>query len=151
MGTPTDATHKETWKLNQLDATETFRTVEDIARDAEGNPILIASPDAAGEKIEKKVIRYEKRKHYVLNISRKLIGLTAIGDSTGAMISSFSVQIGAPSTTLTYTDTGKKWRCTRDHLVEDKLVVGGFLQEQQWEYYSPWEEADLDEFVDGGS
>ncbi len=138
----------EPWELDDIDCTESYRSVEETVRDDAGNPVLIDAEDETGAtvKVPKKVLRYEKRKHYVVKMQRKLVSVTSYSEDTGKLQTAFTWLTG-PDTNLNYASSGKKWKCTRDALNKSQIETGAYVNEQTWEFYSAWEKVDKDEFI----
>lgn len=139
------------WELVDIDCQEAYRTVEETVRDPVTWKIVLVDqedPENPGTnvKVPKKVVRYERRKHYCLKIRRKVVGITAYGEDVGQTQISFAF-LTAPDIGLNYASTGKKWRCTRDAVPVEELVTGSAVQEQTWEYFAPWEEVDPKDFA----
>jgi len=88
-------------------------------------------------------------KHFMIMISRIVIGVTSFTEDAGETKSLFSVYTGG-GLTLQYYSSGKKFRCTRDHVNVADHVTGEAVQTQVWEYLSEPEEVPYSEFAGGG-
>jgi hypothetical protein len=78
---------------------------------------------------------YYKRENYILTISRKFVQMTAFFEEVGNKRSSFAFMTGGGAQS-TYSSTGKKWICTKDHPVINDTITGEGLETQVWEYYA---------------
>jgi hypothetical protein len=94
------------------------------------------------------LVKYQRRKHYVLKLRRRVVGVSAFGEDTGKSRAGVSMFAGADQA-INYASSSKVWRCTRDALPAERPEVGEYRNEQSWEYYSKWEDVDLDDFGGG--
>jgi hypothetical protein len=84
-------------------------------------------------------------KHYIVQISRTLIGVVGFAEEAGSTRSLFTVYTGG-GLTMGYYSSGKQYRCTRDHIATVDLITGEAVQDQIWEYYSEPEEIEFSTF-----
>jgi hypothetical protein len=145
-GNPVMVTPDEDWKPVSKETPE--EPPEETPEEGEGEGEGEGGEEEEEEeepKIPKRVLRYEKRKHYVLKIKRKLVSLIAYGEAIGKTEIAFHFLV-ASDRLLNYASTGKIWRCTRDAVGVQELYTGECVQEQTWEYFGPWESVDKDAF-----
>lgn len=82
---------------------------------------------------------FYRRTHMVLQLSRKVVGVTSFQEDTGSSRSAFDYRTG-PDTRVAYASTAKKFRCTGHRLTPLTNEVGEQDEIQVWEFYSKWEE-----------
>lgn len=133
----------DNWYLSSFDAKTVLRTVD--------RPVLIngrqeyenktykdpESGESETVKVPKIRSFVEKRIHWTISITRKVIGVTAFIDESGQERNSYSFLTG-PETTMFYASTSKKFICTSDVIVSAEKKVGECEETQVWEYASPW-------------
>jgi len=84
-------------------------------------------------------------RQWTLVRQQKHYGVTAFTESTNDTTSSFSLGTG-PDSSLTYSSTGKTFRCTDDSLDVVQDAVGEYVQRQVWEWRGEYEDVAEGEF-----
>lgn len=135
------------WRLDDIDCTDLYQTVERAVLDDDGNPVLEEVDDGEGGtvKIPKKIKAIQSRSQWVISRSRKVVGVRSFAEEAGQTSSAFDLATG-PETAFRYASTGKTFVCTRDHLGKPDTITGEAVQDQTWLYLSKWEDVDDDAF-----
>lgn len=143
------------WVLEAMDCSADYRTMDDIVKDENGDPVMVKVKGwVDGEEQEfdvpKRIVRYEKREHYVMQQSRQLVQISSFSEDVGETTSGFTWTVGAGPNgpiQLSYVSASKTWTCSRDALKKDTMEVATYQQEQTWEWYSAWVKVDPSAFA----
>ena len=89
---------------------------------------------------------YEKRRMWVIKRKRYEYNVTGFITQQGDETSSFSNLVTGPTTSFSYTATGKKFICDGDDRELTDPTTGQYERSQVWVHYGPWEEYDIEDY-----
>jgi hypothetical protein len=104
--------------------------------DATGLLKVSETKDADGKVVSQ---TFYRRPKIVLQLVRRLYGVTAFSEDVDKTLSAFSYRTG-PDTVVAYASTGRKFICTGHKLVPTSTEAGEADEQQTWEFYGKWEE-----------